>query len=185
LYIFEIPEKIIIYLNYHIVKYTFLLISVFFVLSNSAFAQKKSKINLKDIGIKAKISTPEGIEAKKLKWETVIGDALYFQRKESSDMREASKINPAFAIEIDENKNYTIAKRKASIESNSVNKLEEFLTDKPNLLFYKTKAFRAEQYHFAYQVKIGGLTYSLENAKGITFTKEQIEIMIKSAESIK
>ncbi len=166
-------------------KYSFLLILVFFVLSNSAFAQKTSKINLKNIGIKAKISTPDGIEAKKLKWETVIGDALYFQRKESSDIREASKIKPAFAIEIEENKNYTIAKKKASIESNSVNKLEEFLTDKPNLLFYKTTVFRTEQYHFAYQVKIGGLIYSLENAKGINFTKEQIETMIKSAESLK
>jgi hypothetical protein len=84
-------------------------------------------LDLSGAEIQAKMDVPDGVTVKAMKWETIIGDAKWFEQKETKSIMDRVKIKPGFGIEINEDESYSIAERKAFVESNDVNKLEKFI----------------------------------------------------------
>ena len=165
-------------------------IIIFLFACNSAFEAEAvpelnwSSLDLSKAGIPATIQVPEGVSVKAMKFDIIVGDSAYFEFKESKDIIAAAKIIPEFGIEINKDNTYSISDRRTGIESNTVNKLDEFIKESKNLLFYQSTIMGRTEFHFAFFVKIGENLYSLEDSKGQVYNRVQIENMIKSAKSI-
>jgi len=114
-----------------------------------------------------KLQAPEGATAKEDFGALLVSDGKGFQ------------------LEVHEGAD--LAARKKEIEANDVNKLKGFVTDKPDVLLYKSDpGIGGVQHHFLATVKVGGADYSCENAKGATnYTQAQCEAMIAACQSIK
>jgi hypothetical protein len=77
-----------------------------------------------------------------------------------------------------------IAKRKEEINSNTLNKLKQYVVDKDDTLLYESEVFKAPEFHFVVNIKVGNKTYCIEDVKGPNYTKEQCEFMLKCAKSL-
>jgi hypothetical protein len=78
-----------------------------------------------------------------------------------------------------------MAKRKEEIKSNSLNKLKQYVVEKDDTLLYESEVFKAPEFHFVVNIMIGNKTYCVEDVKGPNYTKEQCELMLKCAKSLK
>lgn len=124
-------------------------------------------LDLGSVGLEATIEVPEGVQAKKSEWDDITLEG-----------------GAGFNITLTED-DAGLGERKAEIESNDVNKLKEFIVADSTTLFYSSEVMGKEEYHFAVLVKVGGTSWVLEDTKGPSYTKEQVQAMLKAAKSLK
>jgi hypothetical protein len=79
-----------------------------------------------------------------------------------------------------------MASLKKEIEKNSLNKLKKFHVEKADLLIYESAiANQPSEFHFLINVKVGDKVYGAEDTKGPTYSKADVELMVKSVQSLK
>lgn len=75
-----------------------------------------------------------------------------------------------------------IEQKKADIQSDEVNKLQQFIVDEPNALFYETKITEPE-YHFYVVLKDNNSSFELQENKTKQFSKEEVKEMFEAAKA--
>jgi hypothetical protein len=76
-----------------------------------------------------------------------------------------------------------LARWKASVSTNTVNKLHKFVVESAEVLLYESQVLQPE-FHFVANVKVGNKTFSCEDSKGPLYTQQQAETMLKACQSL-
>lgn len=79
---------------------------------------------------------------------------------------------------------HDLAKRKAEIRENTLNKLRKFHVEDETTLLYETAVFNAVEFHFVTNVKVGDAVYGAEDAKGVAYTRAEIDLMLRCARTL-
>ncbi len=146
-------------------------------------------VNLSQWEIQAGICIPAGIKVKEVNYTLSAGDALFFKKAEmmadeNADFTAISKIMPTFAIQISDS-GFNLKEVATEIESNDVNQLKKYITKSDSLLFYESEVMGKLEYHFVMNVSVNGQTYGIEDVKGDTFSRKQVEKMIAVAGTLR
>jgi len=73
-----------------------------------------------------------------------------------------------------------LAERKAEIEGNTMNALQAYHVNEPNMLLYETALFGQPEFHLLATATLGGEAYYFEDSKGPSYTREQIDAMLEA-----
>lgn len=89
-----------------------------------------------------------------------------------------------FAVVVDDQA-ADLAARKAEIQADTVNRLERFVTDEPDVLVYETEAMPGQpEFHFVANVEVGDRTLSCRDETGPFWTRAQIDTMVRACRSL-
>jgi hypothetical protein len=147
--------------------------SILFVLAASVpqaapAAGGATTIDLTPAGIPGVISVPAGT-----KFRDAFGDA---------ELKNA----PRFQLVVHPSSR-DIAKAKAEIAANTVNKLKRWITDAPDALVYESAVGRSpkSEFHFLANVPLGARTVSCEDEKGPFFSLADVQAMLAACRTLK
>ena len=93
------------------------------------------------------------------------------------------KVGKEFQISVTEGEG-DIALTKSDIAGNDVNKFKRFVKDEPALVFWESEITEPE-FHFYTVVKVGAVSYVVEDIKGEIFNEKAAQSMVDAAKTLK
>jgi hypothetical protein len=123
-------------------------------------------VDLTPAGIAATISVPAGTTMKES-----FGDA-------------ALKNGPRFQLLVHPG-DRDLARWKAEVVANDVNKLKRWVSEAPDALVYETTVMNKPEFHFVANVDVGGKRISCEDDKGPVYALADVQAMLAACRTLK